>query len=249
MTTEDVVSKFVNRHGDRYNYSCVEYKSYYEKVKIGCAVHGYFYQAAHHHYDGKGCPSCAKSGSKLNRERVISDFNNVHGDEFIYDKFKYRNDYTKSIVTCREHGDFHITPNSHKNGTKCPYCFMERSGFGKSNFVKCSLNFNGIASLYLIKLTGNNECFYKVGITTDFKKRFVRSKIPYEIDVIRVLSGEAGIIWEIEKEIHRKLFNFRYKPSLSFNGSTECFDIRSIDKTTRMMSLIDKEIAAGKRLN
>jgi len=250
MTTSDVLAKFKLKHGDKYDYSCVEYKSYYEKVKIGCNNHGYFLQTAHHHYEGRGCPSCAKSGVKLTRDRVIADFRVIHGGEFDYDKFRYKNDYTKSIVTCRQHGDFSITPNSHKNGTKCPYCFMERSGFGKSKFIKCAEKFNGRASLYLLKLSGLNECFYKIGITTDLEKRFIRSKTPYNEKLIKVVSGNAALMWELEKEIHRLLFDFRYKPNERFSGSTECFSIASINYAIDILDIkaTDEEISAGHRI-
>lgn len=249
MTTEDIVRKFIDRHGDRYDYTCVEYISYYEKVKIGCVDHGYFYQAAHHHYDGKGCPSCAKSGSRLNRDRVLSDFNKVHGFEFIYDKFKYKNDYTKSIVTCRDHGDFSITPNSHKNGTKCPYCSQERVGFGRSKFIKCASRGGGIAVMYLIKVFDENEIFYKVGISTELRERFIRSPIPYGFEVLMVVEGDASLIWGMEKDVHRALFDFKYKPGKKFSGYRECFSINSIDVAKRLFNVncTNKEIAQGFR--
>ena len=251
QTTGDIVLRFKAKHGDRYDYSDVIYVSYYEKVKINCMIHGGFMQAAHHHYDGKGCPKCAKSGVKLNKERVVSDFKSIHGDEFLYGNFIYKNDYSKSIVTCRSHGDFLITPNSHKNGTKCPNCFLERSGYGKSRFISCSKKFNNIASIYLIRCISENEKFYKVGITTDFKRRFTRSPIPYSYEVIGLISGNSSLIWEIEKEIHKELFSYRYTPEIKFSGSTECFNIKSIGKAIELMNIntnaTDKEIAQGYR--
>lgn len=246
QTTQDIILRFKDRHGDRYDYSDVVYTSYYEKVKIICKIHGMFMQASHHHYEGRGCPMCAKSGVKLNKNRVISDFRKVHGDEFIYDRFTYKNDYTKSVVTCREHGDFLITPNSHKNGTKCPDCFMERCGFGKSKFINCAKRHKGKATLYIMKLSSEDECFYKIGITTDLNKRFIRSGTGYRNELIKTIVGESSIIWEMEKEIHRKLYSHRYKPKLKFNGHTESFSIDSLSIAIGFINIeSDKEITQG----
>ena len=251
MNTSDIISRFIAKHGNRYDYSLVEYKSYYEKVKIKCNDHGYFYQTAHHHYDGRGCPKCPRFGAKKNQNDVLMDFKNIHGDEFLYEKFIYVNDYSMVTVTCRIHGDFNLTPNSHKNGTKCPICFLERSGFGKNRFIKCSERFGGVASLYVIKCSGNEEEFYKVGITTDFMKRFKRSVIPYDYKIIKLIDGDSSLIWEIEKKVHRDLFKYRYKPKNKFSGSSECFNISSIDEALKILDLkvaTNEEIKAGRRL-
>ena len=249
LDTSIVIQRFKDKHGDRYDYSKSIYKSYYDKVEIICEKHGSFFQTAHHHYEGRGCPNCAKSGVKLKRDRVISDFIKIHGDEFLYDDFKYVNDYTKSKITCRTHGEFRITPNSHKNGTKCPYCFMERCGFGKSRFIKCSEEFGNKATLYLVKLSNDSECFYKIGITTNMEKRFTRGKTPYDIEIVKLVEGDSSVIWESEKEIHRKLFDFRYTPKNKFDGSTESFSIESINTAIEVMSMFNcKEIKAGHRL-
>ena len=61
-TTEDVVREARGVHGDRYDYSRVEYKSAHTKVEIGCAEHGWFWQSPMNHVRGTGCPDCAESG-------------------------------------------------------------------------------------------------------------------------------------------------------------------------------------------
>lgn len=64
-TTEDFVQKAREVHGDRYDYSRVEYKSSHEKVEIVCAKHGSFWQSPANHTKGDtaaGCPGCAESG-------------------------------------------------------------------------------------------------------------------------------------------------------------------------------------------
>ena len=42
LTTEQFIEKAIAKHGDRYDYSLVEYVNKRTKVKIGCIEHGYF---------------------------------------------------------------------------------------------------------------------------------------------------------------------------------------------------------------
>lgn len=64
LTTQEFVEKAKKLHGDRYDYSKVEYKSSHEKVEISCSEHGSFWQSpANHARENKaGCPGCAESG-------------------------------------------------------------------------------------------------------------------------------------------------------------------------------------------
>jgi len=63
-TTEYFVREAREVHGDRYDYSKVEYKTMHKKVEIVCAEHGSFWQSAVSHVKGNkaGCPGCAFSG-------------------------------------------------------------------------------------------------------------------------------------------------------------------------------------------
>jgi hypothetical protein len=57
-----IVSRFIEVHGDRYDYSKVEYVKRRDKVRIVCPIHGEFWQRPGAHLYGTGCPSCSKSG-------------------------------------------------------------------------------------------------------------------------------------------------------------------------------------------
>lgn len=59
-TTEEFIEKARNVHGDKYDYSSVQYKSSYEKIEIICYLHGSFFQTPDSHINqGNGCPKCA----------------------------------------------------------------------------------------------------------------------------------------------------------------------------------------------
>jgi hypothetical protein len=59
LNTEEFIAKAKAVHGDRYDYSKVEYVGIYSKVCIICPDHGEFMQVARQHLKGIGCPNCA----------------------------------------------------------------------------------------------------------------------------------------------------------------------------------------------
>lgn len=67
LTTEIFIERTRKVHGDRYDYSKVEYVDAKTKVCIICPKHGEFLQRPSHHTDGRGCNKCAaeKNGEQL----------------------------------------------------------------------------------------------------------------------------------------------------------------------------------------
>ena len=59
LTTEEFIARAKAVHGDRYDYSKVEYVNNSTNVCIICKKHGEFWQRPSHHIDGSGCPKCA----------------------------------------------------------------------------------------------------------------------------------------------------------------------------------------------
>lgn len=57
------------------------------------------------------------------------------------------------------------------------------------------------------------------------RRRYNSSRdMPYNYEIISEIFGEAGFIWDLEKEEKRKLKKFKYQPKIEFGGSlTECF--------------------------
>lgn len=58
LTTEEFIKKAKTIHGDKYNYSRVNYVNSRTKIKIICPVHGVFEQTPNNHLRGCGCPLC-----------------------------------------------------------------------------------------------------------------------------------------------------------------------------------------------
>ena len=63
-TTEQFVAEAKAIHGDKYDYSKVEYINTNSNVCIICPEHGIFWQTPNNHLCGSGCPSCYNSAKR-----------------------------------------------------------------------------------------------------------------------------------------------------------------------------------------
>lgn len=122
LTKDEFIEKARKVHGDKYDYSKVEYKNSREKVCIICPEHGEFYQNSAGHLTGYGCPKCGNT--RLTVEEFIKRSKKVHGDKYDYSKVEYKNSSTKVCIICKEegHGEFFQIPNDHLRGIGCPRC-------------------------------------------------------------------------------------------------------------------------------
>ena len=126
LTREKFIEKAREVHGDKYDYSKVEYKNDKEKVCIICPEHGEFYQRPSSHLSGGGCPRCAFNSSSDTKQFTIEEFikraREVHGDKYDYSKAEYKNSQEKVCIICPNHGEFFQVPNSHLSGRGCSKC-------------------------------------------------------------------------------------------------------------------------------
>ena len=65
LTTEEFISKAKEVHGNKYDYSKVEYVNNHTKVCIICPKHGEFWQTPNHHLLGHGCSKCKNEATSL----------------------------------------------------------------------------------------------------------------------------------------------------------------------------------------
>jgi len=125
---EEFIEKARKVHGDKYDYSKVEYINSKTKVCIICPEHGEFWQCPYAHLRGNSCPECAnvKRGDtfRFDEEKFIERAKQVHGDKYDYSKVVYKNADTKVCVICPEHGEFWTRPVNHIYRQKqgCPKC-------------------------------------------------------------------------------------------------------------------------------
>ena len=107
-------------HGDKYNYSLVNYTTQLKKIQIICPVHGMFEQKPKDHLLGKGCSKC--SGKNKTTDDLIKEFNEINNSKYDYSKVIYKDAKSKIKIICPNHGEFEQTPNAHLRGHGCPIC-------------------------------------------------------------------------------------------------------------------------------
>lgn len=139
LTTQEFIEKSKQVHGDRYDYSKVDYINAQSKVTIICPIHGEFEQRASHHLNGHGCKKCANlitgKVNVSNLETFIARSRVIHNNEYDYSKSIYRNARTKLEIICPKHGSFWQIPQHHLEGHGCPICGNEKT----NNYNKTTL--------------------------------------------------------------------------------------------------------------
>lgn len=143
-TTEEFIEQCHAVHGDRYDYSLVEYINNKTKVQIICKTHGLFEQLAQHHMRGRGCTQC---GNEYNSERQRSNTQEfikkataIHGSKYDYSLVDYVTNYKKVTLICNEHGQFPQTPSDHLSGCGCPKCYLKKSSESKTKSTSEFIN-------------------------------------------------------------------------------------------------------------
>ena len=71
--TRIFIEKARKKHGYRYDYSLVKYKTNKGKIPIICCIHGKFEQSASHHYNREqNCPKCVNQSPEQAKENFYN---------------------------------------------------------------------------------------------------------------------------------------------------------------------------------
>lgn len=140
-TTEKFIEDARKVHGDKYDYSLVDYKTARTPIKIICPKHGEFTQDPNNHLQGVDCPKC--EGRNRSSDDFIKDAKEIHGDRYDYSLVEYKGAKTPIQIICPKHGVFIQTPNNHLKGYGCQYCSESQGEKLISDILsKNSLNFD-----------------------------------------------------------------------------------------------------------
>ena len=124
--TLDFIKKSREEHGDKYDYSLVDYKKNNIPVKIICPIHGEFEQIPQNHLAGSGCPDCSKESVLQSRTYDNDDFirksKEIHGEKYDYSLVDYTVSTDSVDIICPKHGVFSQQAGSHMRGAGCPNC-------------------------------------------------------------------------------------------------------------------------------
>lgn len=136
MLTEIFINKAKSIHGNKYDYSLVNYINNRTKVKIVCESHGKFEQRPDSHLSGSGCLKCFHSYITKNNMYFIDKAKKIHGDKYDYSLLDYKNCRTKIKIICPIHGEFEQTPSNHLSGDGCYDCYKDNRIKTSEKFVK-----------------------------------------------------------------------------------------------------------------
>ena len=131
--TNMFVEEAITVHGDKYDYSKVNYINSKTKVIIICKKHGEFEQVPSAHIlGGDGCRRCAYEKLTFDqtdtKESFIIKARSKHGDLYDYSDVVYKFSNKKVNIICIDHGVFEQKPNCHLLGQGCPLCYNKTEG-------------------------------------------------------------------------------------------------------------------------
>lgn len=237
------VSSFIRKarelHGNKYDYSLVVKGMNEIPVQIICPVHGVFNQPPIRHLFGKGCKKCATERTTSAQAFTIDEWvlkaREVHGDAYDYSSVVYKNKNSKITITCRLHGDFCQTPHNHLYGNGCQICAKiimnhayKRIFAPDANSIPCSI--------YIIKIDGNGESFFKIGISTNIAFRFRELKARYDVKIVKLFTSTLFKSVTIEQSVLRNLKSYQYVPSAKFGGYKECLRINPLNELLKQIN-------------
>jgi len=150
-------------------------------------------------------------------------------DDYIFDYVEYVDSRTKVLIKHKDfpQNDWYVYPKQFKDrGDSHPLLY--KRGYSRTDFKNyCIKNNKGKGFLYLIyficKTSG--EKFTKIGITSrTVKERFCGMKYNHlKIKKTVLLEQEPDLIYDLENEILREYRHYKFNPTITFKGQTECF--------------------------
>ena len=120
-TNDEFIKMARDVHGDKYDYSKVEYDGLKNNVCIICPTHGEFWQSPNSHLNGAGCPTC--SGTlRITLPIFLERCAETHNGKYDYSKVLFDDLDDFVTIICPEHGKFEQRAKVHYRGYGCPIC-------------------------------------------------------------------------------------------------------------------------------
>jgi len=134
VTTDEFIEKAKKIHGDRYDYSKVNYVNNSTNITLICSIHGDFEATPDKHLQGCNCSKCA--GKFMDLEYFKEKSNKKHNFLYDYSKSIYIDKKTSVIIICPKHGEFSQSPDNHMQGNGCPICKTSKIELITNDFLK-----------------------------------------------------------------------------------------------------------------
>ena len=109
-TQEKFIEKCKHFHGDKYDFSKVQYINARTKVCIICPEHGEFWVTPSLFIKGTNCPVCGRINARRSKTKDTTYFikkaKEIHGEKYDFSKSCYTKSRNSLIITCSIHGDY-----------------------------------------------------------------------------------------------------------------------------------------------
>ena len=220
-TQEHFITKAKAIHGEKYDYSKVNYVRNRDKVIIICPKHGEFeVQAQDHttHDGGGGCKYCSRQ--TVHPADYIQDCIRVHGNTYDLSKVNYTGYHESITPICPTHGLFSTTAqNFLRSG--CGSC-SEGGGFKMLKPGYCYLleyQFSDGVVRYKQGITNNEVKYRVVTLNREVNKVFPETKVT----LIDQKYFDVGQDAKDLETYFKGLTDIRWTPEKKFDGFNEMY--------------------------
>ena len=133
LTKDEFINRAKEVHGDKYDYSNINYVNLKTPIKLTCLTHGEFEQRPDVHIKSEGCSKCTIIKTIIESRLTLDEFKERarlnHIIKYDYSLVNYQGMGINVIIICPEHGKFEQRPDVHLKGGDCIKCF--NSGISK----------------------------------------------------------------------------------------------------------------------
>lgn len=115
ISQEEILSRFKNVHGDRYDYTAVKYTRMKDKVYIKCYKHGFFMMRPLDHLHNHGCPKCGyhqRQLTKISNEKQLFDEKGISFFQRRYQKIHQTRRQKNNYKEAGRKGKFTLLQNN-----------------------------------------------------------------------------------------------------------------------------------------
>ena len=140
--TLEFIEKAIKIHGNKYDYSLVDYKNSKKKVNFICnSCKNIFEQIPNGHLSGRGCNQC--SLVKHTKESAIKKANSIHKNKYDYSLLEFNSIRDRVDIICPDHGKFNQLLKDHLQGYGCAKCGLVK--ITQTDYIEmCKKVHNGI---------------------------------------------------------------------------------------------------------
>lgn len=145
ITEKQFLEQSKECHGDKYDYSLVNYVDNKTPVEIICKRHQKsFWQKPQNHRTGNGCPICGHVVIPDKSEFVEKAIKR-RGDRYDYTHTVYIKKDVPLRIDCRVHGEFWQFPYNHLKGHNCPKCACSDVSKPESKLLEIFAEFSPVS--------------------------------------------------------------------------------------------------------